>query len=264
MGISIKDVFYPIYFDLSGKKDDAIEVSNNLLVKVEGLLSATAKEFDFELPQLYLSVDNGFNDNSLIEKCEELSIHFICVPKKTHIFYVGKKNFNAKQYIRDVFLPKEAEYMASQQERNQAIGNPKKEIEPFCLRVRAHYHAQDKEVTLLFFRLNGSQKVSVIYTTHTEMKAKTLRRRWFQRTYIEQFFRLIKNTLKIQLSISSDVQGFLKKALLFFLKGISVQLYRKFCNRKRKLKNWSFHKLQFQTKALNIERTLLQELIKSV
>ncbi len=96
------------------------------------------------------------------------------------------------------------------------------------------------------------------------MKAKTLRHRWFQRAYIEQFFRLVKNTLKIQLSISNDAQGFLKKALLFFLRGISVQLYRKFCNRKRKLKNWSFYKLQFQASVLRIDRKLLQELIESL
>ncbi len=264
MGISIKDVFYPIYFDLSGKKDDAIELSCKLLDKVEKLLSSASKEFDFELPQLYLSVDNGFNDNRLIEKCEKLFIHFICVPKKPHIFYLGKKKFNANQYIEEVFLPKEAEYIASQQEQNQAIGKPQKEIEPFCLRVRAHYRARNKEVTLLFFRLNGSQKVSVIYTTHTEMKGKTLRRRWFQRTYIEHFFRLVKNTLKIQLSISSDAEGFLKKALLFFLKGISLQLYRKFCNRKRELKNCSLYKLQFHAKVLHLDRMLLQELIESV
>ncbi|MEZ4883389.1 MAG: hypothetical protein R3E32_01540 [Chitinophagales bacterium] len=189
VGISIKDVFYPIYFDLSGKKDDAIEVSCTLLDKAEDLLSAASKEFDFELPQLYLSVDNGFNDNRLIKKCKKIFIHFICVPKKSHILYVGKKKFNAKQFIEKVFLPKEAEYIASQQEQNQAIGKSQKEIEPFCLRVKAHYHARDTEVTLLFFRLSGSQKVSVIYTTHTEMKAKTLRRRWFQSNVIQLRFR---------------------------------------------------------------------------
>ncbi len=112
--ISVKDVFYPIYFDLS------IKVSCKLLEKVEKLLSKSAKKFGFELPKLYLSIDNGFNDNRLIEKCKKLSIRFICVPKKSHIFYVGKTKFNAKQYIEEVFLPKEAEYIASQQKQSNS------------------------------------------------------------------------------------------------------------------------------------------------
>ncbi|TAF31269.1 MAG: hypothetical protein EAZ67_13125 [Cytophagales bacterium] len=39
---------------------------------------------------------------------------------------------------------------------------------------------------MLAFRLNGSNKVSVIYSTSQTIFAKTLRRHWFQRTYIDR------------------------------------------------------------------------------
>jgi len=263
LGISIKGTFYPLYFDLTGKKDDPIKKSCKLLKKTERLLQAACKEFGLELPKLYLSVDNGFNDKRLIVLCEQLAIRFICVPKRTHVFYVNNNKFNAKEFIEDKFIPKEAEHLAKYEAQKNATN--KEEIPPFLMRVRAYYNAQKEDVVLLFFRLAGSKKVSVIYTTHTSMMAKTLRRRWFQRTYIEQFFRLVKNTLKIQLSISDDSQKFLKKTALFFLKAIVAQLYRKFCNRKwRLLKNWSFEKLQFQIIRGNVSRDILQELIESV
>jgi len=52
----------------------------------------------------------------------------------------------------------------------------------FTYRFRAFYCSQDREVTLLAFRLNGSKKVSIIYTPDKQIFAKTLRRHWFQRT----------------------------------------------------------------------------------
>ena len=71
------------------------------------------------------------------------------------------------------------------------------------MRFRAFYDSQNREVVLLAFRLNGSKKVSIIYATDKNIKGKTLRRHWFQRTYIEQFFKLLKHYLLIQKSITT-------------------------------------------------------------
>ena len=61
---------------------------------------------------------------------------------------------------------------------------------------------------MLFFRLNGSKKVSVIYSISKHIFAKTLRRHWFQRTYIEQFFKMLKHVLQIQEARTKDKKGF--------------------------------------------------------
>ena len=79
-----------------------------------------------------------------------------------------------------------------------------------------------KSVILLLFRLKNSNKVSVVFTTDLKAKAITIRRHWFTRTSIEQFFRLMKTTLKVQESKSENYQGFIKKFSLTCFKACFV------------------------------------------
>ena len=86
-------------------------------------------------------------------------------------------------------------------------------------------------MTFLFFRLKGSTKVSIIFSSNLAIKAKTLRRKWFQRTRIEQFFRRVKHTLKIQESTADTSATFFKKVALFFLKAVFVIKFQQFCRK---------------------------------
>ena len=84
------------------------------------------------------------------------------------------------------------------------------------------------------------KKVSVIYSPDLKIKAKTLRRRWFQRTHIEQFFRLMKHSLKIQDSKSENQSEFLKKFALIGIKAMSWMQVRDIVRKKTKNKKITY------------------------
>ncbi|MFN0202003.1 MAG: hypothetical protein ACKVTZ_10810 [Bacteroidia bacterium] len=111
---------------------------------------------------------------------------------------------------------------------------PKEQKTAFTYRLKAYYCSQKKDVILLAFRLNGSKKVSVIYTTHLSIHAKTLRRHWFQRTYIEQFFKMLKHVLKIQEARVSTKDDFEIKLLRFAYVAWHGQQLVKFLRKKIK------------------------------
>ncbi len=128
---------------------------------------------------------------------------------------------------------------------------PKKKKTPFIHRFKATYCAQNREVTLLAFRLNGSKKVSIIYSTEKSVFAKTLRRHWFQRTYIEQFFKLLKHVLKIQEARVKTKNEFHIKLLRFAFVAFHAQKLVKFIRKTFK----QFDKFGFIT----IQRTLIRD-----
>ena len=122
------------------------------------------------------------------------------------------------------------------------------------IRKRCFYKALGKEMTFLFFRLNGSKTVSVIYCNDKNITAKSLRRHWFQRTQIEQFFRLIKHTLKISEAKTTNKDQFELKLLRFVFIGLHVQLFTRFVRKKNK----KWRKLGFE----QIRRLIIFELNK--
>ena len=155
-----------------------------------------------------------------------------------------------------MYLKKEKAYLADCEQKGK---NPK----PFLMRKKAYYQALDQVVILVFFRLNGSKRVSVIYSTKMEASAKTLRRRFFQRTKIELFFRLLKDTLKIQTSKSVDLPSFTKKLSLFIFKGMICRKFERFCRRKiRFFRKWAFTKLRHHLIYENLVLTILEDLTK--
>ena len=91
-----------------------------------------------------------------------------------------------------------------------------------------------QEMVFLIFRLNGSKKVSVIFTSNLDMKAKTLRRHWFNRTKIEQFFRIMKHDLKIQQTTSQNFLGMLRKFVVCLVKALHVQLFTQWVRKRYK------------------------------
>jgi hypothetical protein len=260
-GICIGDTFYPIQFHLSQKGEDTKLVGRNLLAELHGSLHAWSLKHNLVYPNLFLSVDSGFDCVELLDLCETLSkvlpIEPICVPTKSHLFKTKGFSGNFQKLIEKLFLPQEEAYL--EKCRKEQI-----QPEPFFLRVRGVYSNKGREVTLLVFRLNGSKKVSLIYTTDKDIKAKTLRRRWFQRTLIEQFFRFLKDTLKIQKSKATNHVKFERKLWIYLFKAIQCQLFRNYCRRNfRALKGWAFTRLQQRISFEGIQKQLLLDILEA-
>ena len=255
LGVNIGEDFHPLYFQIVPKKGDTKKVALKLLKKVRAIFLKLSENQEFSCPNLYLSVDSGFTCDQLIAYCEKQNIGFIGVPKKTNVFKFKDISMNLKTYIEEQFLPKEQAY----KEEMQREGKIEK---PFVLRIKADYKAQNRTVVLLFFRLNGSNKVTVIFCSHLAVMKKTLRRRFFQRTKIELFFRFLKETLKIQKSKSERYGDFVKKLSLCILKAIFCLRLQKFFRKKRKFKGWSFYKIRQHIIYQEIDKTILTELIR--
>jgi hypothetical protein len=284
LGLSIDGVFYPLYFDFvkqvqktEAKKPEAAEneaekpdslkneaeKTENEVKKTEnekkekvasakevavglvnrwGIFAEKMKSSGIKLPKLNFSCDSGYNDDSLCKACEINNLAYISVPKKTHIFIIEGKRINLNEWIKNDFETKEKAHEEQQKDL------PKEQKTPFTYRAKAHYESQKKDVILLAFRLNGSKKVSVIYTTHLTIHAKTLRRHWFQRTYIEQFFKTLKHILKIQEARVSSKEDFEIKLWRFAFVAWHAQQLVRFLRKKIK----DFAKMGF----ISIQRIL--------
>ncbi|MCK5538334.1 MAG: hypothetical protein KAI79_16020 [Bacteroidales bacterium] len=215
-GIAIDDTFYPVSFYVSSKAHTDAQIAEIIMYDMHRLTQKIKYEHNLTFGQWYLSVDSGYSDPNLLAYATEIDVIPICVPVKAHKFEIDNLNINLKEYIDKYYIPQEEEYY----QKNKT--DPK----PFVLRKKAYYKCRNCTVILLFFRLTDSKKVSVIYTTDTNVKAKTLRRSWFKRTQIEQFFRFCKHILDFAASTYSNVNDFLKKVCLFFIKAL-------FCNEVR-------------------------------
>lgn len=201
--LCIDRIVYPLYFDFVKKKQsetDIVEKQTHIaekLVKKWGLLREKAVKEGIMIPKLHFSCDSGYSDVALSKTCFDNKLTYISVPKKSHMFEITDKTGNVtktnlEDWIKNTFLVREQKHELAQAQL------AKKDKKPFFYRFSAVYCSQKRQVTLLAFRLNGSKKVSIIYSTDKNIYAKTLRRHWFQRTYIEQFFKLLKHIFRIQ------------------------------------------------------------------
>jgi len=160
----------------------------------------------------------------------QLGVIYIGVPKINHLVEWEGERKKIKD-LKTEFIKLEQQYKERHPDSSQL----------FTWRVRVTYGCINKEVTLLFFRLNGSKKVSVIFSSSLDIKAKTMRRHWFERTKIELLFRMIKNDFKIQQTTVSNRIGFLKKLAFALVKSVYMQL---FTQRTKKI-NPQFQRLGF-------------------
>ena len=212
-GMVIGEVFYPLHFQLRLKSEKDPEVAKRILSKVHKKLNELASSQGVKLPTLYLSVDSGFRSKDLVAYCESCKIIYIGVPKVGHLINFGDRRMKISD-LKTEYVEREAEYIAQ-----NGI-----DAEPFVWRIRVWYKCMDREVTLLLFRLKGSKKVSVIFSPDLDIKAKTMRRHWFERTKIELLFRMIKNDFKIQQITVRNRLGFMKKLALALVKSVYAQL----------------------------------------
>lgn len=245
-GLAIDQTFYPMYFTLTKKTDNTRQTACNLLTLAHKDISLVCKKEKLTLPNLFLSVDSGFHGSELLTLCASfdttaLPVTLVCVPKNNHLVEIKATKstpfFRGKlpEFIDKYFKVAETVFYE----------DPANSAEHFTMRLKINYLSVDKQLIILIFRYRKSQKVSVIYTTDLNIKAKTLRHRWFQRTHIEQFFRILKDTLKIQLTKSTDKNGFVKKFCIKLFQALHIQLFRNYCRKKyRYLKNKAFPEIR--------------------
>jgi hypothetical protein len=211
-GMSIGEVFYPLHFQMRRKDHKEIDVAERILTQIHNKLCRIAQPDAW--PPLYLSVDSGFRSSDFIQRCEGLNIHYIGVPEKSHVLWLQDEKLKVRDLV-DRFKAKEA----------QALATASPDDPPFTWRVRVGYQCIGQEVVMLLFRLNGSRKVSAIFSPSLEIKAKTLRRHWFARTKIEQLFRTIKHDLQIQRATTTNRLDFLKQFVFCLCKALHAQLW---------------------------------------
>ena len=262
VGVVLHDTFYPLSFSLVPKvqsktaenKVKDLERKKSLIKLEQGIKEVKAflvqlsKDCKQELPTLYLSIDSGFNDKLLLDFCEKLEIIGICVAKGTEVLFYKDKKMNFKELVDTVFLDAEKAFYQDKKNENK----------PFSLRLRVNYRKLGHEVTILIFRFNDSRKVTVIFTYDKNIFAKTLRRHFFQRTQIEQFFRMVKHTLVISQAKSTDYKSFIKKVAISFLKAIFAFAFRDYCRKHfRRFKKFSFYKLQINILHHNADKSML-------
>ena len=192
------------------------EVALKLIEKTGKFIEKVNKQ-GAELPSLVFSCDSGYADIGLSAACEKYGMRYISVPAKSHKFTFDEEKMTLKTWLETTFIAAENKHNAAE----SAL--PAAEKTPFVYRQRAFYHAQDRDVTILAFRLKNSKKITVIYSPDKNIKAKTLRRHWFARTQIEQFFKLLKHYMKIQQSITTNKHDFEFKLLCFAFVALHLQ-----------------------------------------
>lgn len=157
---------------------------------------------------------------------------------------------------RNSILPLEKRHNDNQ---NQV---PKNKQVTFVHRFKGKYLSKNINLTLLAFRLKGSKKVSIIYSPSKTIFAKTLRRHWFQRTYIEQFFKTMKHVLKIQENRTNDKDKFTFKFLRFAFMALHVQkLVRRLQRKMKQFQNKGFISIQRISRKDDVLHDLLQSFI---
>jgi hypothetical protein len=266
LGVVIDEVYYPLYFDYIPKQKkvetDEYSVTIATAIKLVNRFGSFYKDLQansIDLGKLKFSIDNGYSDMALAKVSTENNLIYISVPKKSHTFLINGQKIKLSEWIAIEFLKLEEAHDLKQQDL------PKEEQEAFIHRFRGFYRSKKTSVTLLAFRLNGSKKVSVIYTTTKDEKAKTLRRHWFQRTYIEQFFKILKHVLEIQESRTRDKDGFSFKFLRFAFIGFHVQQLVRFL--RKKMKDWGskgFISIQRMIRREDVFHDLLQNQILTI
>lgn len=229
-GVTIQAVFYPLFLEFVKKgstEESERAISSVLLERFDKMWQELRTQHPNLPPKIHLSCDNGYSNSTLVTASDKHNFILISVPKTNNNFTIGSTTKALSQWIETEYWVKERLFLA----KNQNNRSSKPASKPFLLRIKAYYDALKIEVTLLFFRLNGSKKVTVLYCPDEQSPAifsKTMRHHWFARTQIEQFFKLLKHVLRIQEAKSQTKFEMTCKLYRFFVMAIEAQRFRDF------------------------------------
>lgn len=220
-GVMMQDRFYPLQMQVLQKEEKSIAVAKECFEELANFLKECSK--NYQKPTMYVSIDSGFNSNELIALVESKGFIPISVVKDSHLLDLEGETMNFKA-LKALFEQKEKRYLKKQTKKVCDKEQSSDQV-PFIWRIKIKYKMHQKEVVVIVFRLNGSKKITIAFCSDLNAKAKTIRRHWFARTSIEQFFRLMKHTLKIQETKASNAEEFIKKlALVIFKANFILQL----------------------------------------
>ena len=254
LNIEIKDLKKILKIKPSTQKQPNKQlVAQNLVCKMGKFLKSIAKK-GVSVPKLAFSCDSGYSNIALMNCCNQNGMYYISVPFKRHlVLFEGKKmNFN------DLI---EQEFLGAEEAHNTAQSHlPTEQQTPFSQRFRLHYFVLGQNVTFLIFRYQNSKKISIIYTPEKHLHKDTLRRRWFARTQIEQFFKMLKHFMHIHHAITLTKHDFACKIFRFSLIALHLQLLIRTLRQRRIIpKNAGIGTLRAMLAATNS----LHELLKS-
>lgn len=242
IGMVLGGQFSPLQGVISSKADNERDVAKRLLASVKQNLDRLPEIHHRTCPNLFLSVDNGFCDLELFEADDEITV--ISVPKKSWIFDIDGQKMSLNQHSDRLLEEERTSQTSVLPLRKRAVGHPL------------------GEVVLLFFRYHARTTVSVIVTDQLDIFAKTLRRRWFQRTESEQFFRFSTHTLVIQAAQSTDASEFDRKVAVNFLNVLVCQTVTAWCRIQFPfLHTWSFEKIRTHAMYDQVDQTFLDDLL---
>jgi hypothetical protein len=229
LNISIKDLKNKAKSSKPSKKiPEKTTIAVKLMQKVGVFIEKLRKKHP-EMADLNFSCDNGYSHKALLNAAPECHLTYISVPKKGHYFTIDGEKMTLLDYIETVYKPAETAYDAAQ----KAVSTDKKI--PFTMRIRVHYEALACDVTILIFRLLNSKKITAIYTPNKNIFAKTLRRHWFARTQIEQFFKMLKHFMHIAETRPREKHGFEYKMLRFAFIALQIKQFIRILRKKRLL-----------------------------
>jgi hypothetical protein len=221
-------------------QDFAADVACRLITRLSAFWQKSRQKYPNLPKKRFLSVDNGSNKPEILDCCTQKELILLGVPKKKELFKIEEQEQSLQKWIDSEYLERERSDSDASKDNGQA---PK----PFTWRVKAQYTAKEIKVTLLFFRLNRSDNVSVIYGPDRHdptIFAKPMRHHWFCRTQMEPFFRTVKPILKIQEAKSQFFFEMDLKIGRFFWMALDAQYLTRMIRKKgRKLRKVGFKQI---------------------
>jgi hypothetical protein len=210
------------------KIPEKIEIAAKLMQKVGVLIEKLRKKHP-ATPDLHFSCDSGYSCAHLLAIAKGSHLIYISVAQKSHYITIEGKKIRIKDWVEDQFKAAESAHNTAQKDL------PTDEQTAFTLRIRCHYEAIKEDVTILAFRLVNSNKVTVVYSPNKNIFSKTLRRHWFARTQIEQFFKLLKHYMQIEETRPRNKHKLEYNILRLAFIGTQIQEFIRLLRRKRLL-----------------------------
>ena len=99
----MKDRFYPLIIKCLKSDETCNSVAEKCVEELATFLHQIGK--GYAKPDLFFSIDSGFNNALLLKKIEEKGFIPICVPKDSHCITLDSKLLNIKN-LKDIFEEK--------------------------------------------------------------------------------------------------------------------------------------------------------------
>lgn len=119
LGVVIQGVFYPLYYEFIGKKNDKEkEICCKLLDKFKEFWEKIQKKHKNLPKKLHLSCDNGYSCKEIVASCDSNNLILLSIPKKNNIFKINNISKPLNQWIETEYLISEKAFIEKQNLEN--------------------------------------------------------------------------------------------------------------------------------------------------